>query len=200
LGILSVVSLGLPLGIPAWVMARRDLKRMKEGTVAVRQKGLTQSGMVFGIVGTFLSPLTAFLVIVIIAATTTLIFKAQSNVGSQREIGALSPTYTARESSLAFYDNIEQIRGQTADEQPAVFLVLVSLGYNPAENELSVELGNRNREIQELILKDISSKTATELSPAHYDEIQSELQQLINMVMKTGKVKAVIFRQFSVVK
>jgi len=138
--------------------------------------------------------------IIIIVTTTVITFRVLNKGNNSEGLAALSPAYTAKQAPLASYDNIEQIRGQTADETPAVFLLQVSLGYDPADKEVSVEIGNRNREIQDLVLKDISRKTAAELSPAHYDEIQAELQQLINMIMKTGKVKSVMFRQFSVVK
>jgi flagellar basal body-associated protein FliL len=55
-------------------------------------------------------------------------------------------------------------------------------------------------EIEDLILKYISLKTAAELSPQHYDEIQSDLLNMINKIMRTGKIKSVVFREFSVVK
>ena len=138
--------------------------------------------------------------IIIIVTTTVITFRILNKGNSQQGLAVLSPAYTPKQEPLASYDNIEQIRGQTADDTPAVFLLQVSLGYDPADKEVSVEIGNRNREIQDLILKDISQKTAAELSPAHYDEIQAELMQLINTIMKTGKVKSVMFRQFSVVK
>jgi flagellar basal body-associated protein FliL len=76
----------------------------------------------------------------------------------------------------------------------------VSIGYDPKDKEISVEIGNRQREIQDLILKDISQKKAADLSPSHYAEVQAELMDMINMVMRDGKVKSVMFRQFVVQK
>ena len=101
---------------------------------------------------------------------------------------------------LAYYDDIEQIRGQTADDPPAIFLLQLSLGYDPKDKEVSVEIGNRRREIQDLILKDISQKKAADLLPGHYDEIQAEIMDQINSIMRNGKVKSVMFRQFVVQK
>ena len=200
LGILSVALLGFVLGIPAWVMGNKDLKKIRAGTIDRKQKGLTQSGMVLGIVGTFVSPLIGVLATILIVAATTLTFRAINHDSTQAGLEALSPAYAAESASLASYDNIEQIRGQTADDTPAVFLLQVSLGYDPTDTEISAEIGNRNREIQDLILKDISSKTAAELSPSHRAEIQTELMHLVNTIMKTGKIKSVTFKQLSVVK
>jgi len=165
--------------------------------VAGPRKGGLLSGMLLNILKWAAIGIGA---IIIIVTTTVITFRVLNKGNSSEGLAALSPAYTAKQEPLASYDNIEQIRGQTADETPAVFLLQVSLGYDPADKEVSVEIGNRNREIQDLILGDVSKKTAAELSPAHYDEIKAELLQLINMLMKTGKVKSVMFRQFSVVK
>ncbi|HUI69388.1 MAG TPA: flagellar basal body-associated FliL family protein, partial [Spirochaetia bacterium] len=119
---------------------------------------------------------------------------------SSQNLAAVSPAYQSKEPPLAYYDNIDQIRGQTADETPAVYLLRVSLGYDPTDKEISVEMGLREREIQNLILKFVSQKTIAELSPAHYDELQEELKDAINAIMTTGKVKSVVFREFTVVK
>ena len=56
LGILSIIVAGLFMGIPAWVMARRDLKKMKAGTMSRDDRRATLTGMVFGIIGIFLNP------------------------------------------------------------------------------------------------------------------------------------------------
>ena len=57
LGIVSFILLGPILGIPAWIMGHRDLKRIKNGEITREDKNLSQIGMVFGIIGTFASPI-----------------------------------------------------------------------------------------------------------------------------------------------
>jgi len=71
LGILSIVAaasilttilafltfLGLPLGIAAWVMGHRDLRKMRDGVMDVRGRGSTQAGWICGIIGTVLNAL-----------------------------------------------------------------------------------------------------------------------------------------------
>jgi predicted Zn finger-like uncharacterized protein len=64
LGIGSIVSaflyvfpVGLPLGIAAWVMARRDLKKMGDGVMDPAGMSSTRAGLVCGVVGTVLNTL-----------------------------------------------------------------------------------------------------------------------------------------------
>jgi len=64
-GILSVVLgvtcylaiIGLPLGIAAWVMGQRDLRKMRAGVMDPFGRGSTQSGCICGIIGTVLNTL-----------------------------------------------------------------------------------------------------------------------------------------------
>jgi predicted Zn finger-like uncharacterized protein len=63
LGIISIVMVmvcglvGLPLGIAAWVMGRRDLLKMRQHVMDPEGAGLTQAGMICGIIGTILDSL-----------------------------------------------------------------------------------------------------------------------------------------------
>jgi hypothetical protein len=76
-GILSLALLGPILGIPAWVMGHRDMKKINAGIIAISQKGLTKSGMICGIIGTFFSPFMIIIVGIAIAVGLSL-FSAQS--------------------------------------------------------------------------------------------------------------------------
>jgi flagellar basal body-associated protein FliL len=197
-GILSVIALGLVLGIPAWVMANRDLRKMKSGKMESRQRGVALAGMVLGIIGTFLS---SGAILAILAVTTTVgTFNALKKEASAQNLASISPSSQSKQQVLAYYEDIDQIRGQTADETPAVYLLRVSLGYDPADKQIPVDLDQNQREIQNLLLKLISQKTVAELSPAHYDALQEELRDAINAIMTNSKIKSVVFREFTVVK
>ncbi len=52
LGILSLVLFGPLTGIPAWIMGHSDMKEIRAGRIASHESGLTNAGMVLGIVGT----------------------------------------------------------------------------------------------------------------------------------------------------
>ncbi len=139
-------------------------------------------------------------VIILVVTTTVVTFNALKKGASSQNLAAISPAYGVKTPPLAYYDAIDQIRGQTADETPAVYLLRVSLGYDPADKQISVEIGLREREIQNLLLKLVSQKTVADLSPSHYDALQEELKDAINAIMTNGKIKSVVFREFTVVK
>src|SRR5262249_32880213 len=64
LGILSIVLNCFPIGIVAWVMGQRDLGKMKRGMMDPQGRGVTQAGLICGIIGTALGGLaTLFLLI-----------------------------------------------------------------------------------------------------------------------------------------
>jgi predicted RNA-binding Zn-ribbon protein involved in translation (DUF1610 family) len=58
--------IGLPLGIVSWVLARRDLAKMKAGTMDPDGYGQTQAGMICGIIGTILSVLVVLGILAVI--------------------------------------------------------------------------------------------------------------------------------------
>jgi hypothetical protein len=75
LGILSIVLLGPILGIPAWIMGSRDGKKIKAGLIDAKQRGMTQAGMVLGMVGTFLGILA---LVAIVGVVATAIFTVRT--------------------------------------------------------------------------------------------------------------------------
>jgi flagellar basal body-associated protein FliL len=78
--------------------------------------------------------------------------------------------------------------------------VRISLGYDPADKDISVEMGARVPEIQDMMLKYLAGKPASELVAKNYGDMQAELKDMINTLMRTGKVKKVVFREFSVIR
>jgi len=180
---------------------QQDLNLEDVGAGAEDAAGPRRGGLLSGMLLTILKWAAIGIGAVIIVVTTTIITVRIASKGNNPQgLAAVSPAYAAKSEPLASYDNIEQIRGQTADDPPAIFLMQVSLGYDPKDKAISVEIGNRSREIQDLILRDISQKKAAELAPGQYGAVQAELKDMINMVMRDGKIQAVMFRQFVVQK
>jgi len=54
LGILSITALGPILGIPAWIMGRKDLRKIREGRIPSSERSLTQTGTILGIISSLL--------------------------------------------------------------------------------------------------------------------------------------------------
>jgi flagellar FliL protein len=180
---------------------QQDLNLEDVGAGAEDAAGPRRVGLLSGMLLTILKWAAIGIGAVIIIVTTTIVTVRLVSKGNQQQgLAAVSEAYAAKAEPLSSFDDIEQIRGQTADDPPAIFLMQVSLGYDPKDKEVSVEIGNRRREIQDLILKDISQKKAADLAPGHYGEVQAEIMEMINMIMRNGKVKSVMFRQFVVQK
>jgi len=100
-GILSILLLGPILGIPAWVMGHRDLKKIRAGLIAVGQQRLTQAGMVLGIIGTFVQ------VVGIAIAVGLSFFSAQSITSNKdamindlNNLAAMAYQYRVRPASM----------------------------------------------------------------------------------------------------
>jgi predicted Zn finger-like uncharacterized protein len=55
-----VFPVGLPLGLAAWIMGRRDLKKMDEGTMDPNGRKKTRDGWLCGLIGTLLNCLWGF--------------------------------------------------------------------------------------------------------------------------------------------
>jgi len=136
---------------------------------------------------------------VILGVTTTVItFNLVNRGKSGTALPALSEEYQATQEPLQYDDSLEEIRGVTSDEEPAIFSAKISMGFDKESKTIAFELSERNREIQNLIFLYLSNKTKAELKPERYRQIQEELANNINKVMREGKIKEVTFREFVV--
>lgn len=69
LGIISLATCfmcglpGLAMGLTAWIMGVKDLKKIRANLMDPEGKGQTQAGMICGIIGTFINALAAFVYI-----------------------------------------------------------------------------------------------------------------------------------------
>jgi predicted Zn finger-like uncharacterized protein len=85
LGIASLIAgvfyiffwIGLPLGLAAWIMGGRDLRKMEDGTMDPNGRKKTRDGRLCGIVGTILNCVFACLALVWIFAVVMAVNEAQ---------------------------------------------------------------------------------------------------------------------------
>jgi len=136
---------------------------------------------------------------VILGVTTTVITFGLVNRGkSGTALPALSEEYQATRPPLLYDDSLDEIRGVSSDEEPAIFSTKISMGFDSENKRLPFELSARHREIQNIIFLYLSSKTKAELKPERYTQILEDLKNNINKVMREGKIKEVAFREFVV--
>jgi flagellar basal body-associated protein FliL len=136
---------------------------------------------------------------VILGVTTTVVtFNLVNRGRAGSELREISPEYSARPEPLNYDDTLEEIRGVTSDEVPAIFSARISLGYEPGKQQLAIEIAARKREIGNIALLYRSNKRSDELRPENYKQIQEDLRSQINSVLKEGQIEAVVFRDFVV--
>jgi flagellar FliL protein len=180
---------------------QQDLSFEDVGGDAETAGGPRKPGIFSGLILTILKWAAIVVGIIILVVTVTVITISIRDKGRvAQNVAAQSPAYQPKEEPLVYSDVIDSIRGQTADQEPATFLVQISIGYAMNDKQVTSEISQRARQIQDLCLKYLSRRTADELGPAFYDLIQDDLRSQINGVMTTGKVKSVVFRQISVMK
>ena len=180
---------------------QQDLNLEDVGAGAEDAAGPRRGGLLSGMLLNILKWAAIGIGAVIVVVTTTVITVRIVSKGNQQQgLAAISPEYKTREAPWAAFDDIEQIRGTTSDDPPAIFLLQISLAYDEKDKLIGPEIGGRKRQIQNLVLTDISQKMASDLVPGNYPKLQAELLEIINAVMKDGKLKDVYIRQFVVQK
>jgi flagellar FliL protein len=163
--------------------------------------GPRKPGIFSGLVLTILKWAAIVVGIILVVVTVTWFTVRTLDKGRvSQNVAAQSPAYQPKEEPLAYSEAVGSIRGQTSDEEPATFLVEISIGYAQDDKQVLTEIGQRAPQILDLALKYLSQRKAEDLGPAFYEQIQDELRSRINGVMTTGKVKSVVFRQISVMK
>jgi flagellar basal body-associated protein FliL len=180
---------------------QQDLNLEDVGAGTEEGMGPRRGGLFSGLLITILKwAAIAVGLVILVVATVVITMNIRDRGRSSQGLAAVAPEYTDKQDPLSYTDVIDQIRGQTADESPAIFLLKVSLGYDLNDKVLGTEISARKWEIQDLLLKYVANRTAGELNPQAYDTIQADMKGIINRVLKAGKIQRVVFREFSVVK
>jgi len=96
---------------------------------------------------------------------------------------------------FAFFNDIDSVRGQTADDPPATFIAELSLGYKKGDTQTQSELIEKKPQIQNTILKYLSGKKADELHPKNFETMQQELVTEINRLLTKGKLRVLLFQE-----
>jgi hypothetical protein len=119
--------IGLPLGIAAWVMGRRDLKKMDAGVMEPNGRRKTRDGWLCGVIGTILNGLWALscggfvgMIILVEEESAANRARVQPAVAPQQAAGGWAPLTLSSPN-----DNLRIRRGETkqlrVDVHPADF-------------------------------------------------------------------------------
>ncbi len=176
-----------------------NLEDVGAGTEEAASEG-RKTGFLPGVLIRVLKWVAIGLAFIILGATTTVVTFSLVNRGrATAGVPTTSEEYRGKKPVLQWDDTIEEIRGVTADEVPAIFSVKVSIGYEPDNQQVGFELNKRRRQIQNLIFLEISNKTREELRPEYYEALQQELADKINRtLMKEGRIEELVFSEFVV--
>lgn len=110
------------------------------------------------------------------------------------------PTNSAPQQTpiYSYFDPIE-IRTRSADLTPNTVTVNAVLGYDAAVYpDLSTELTRRTPQITDMLRSYFSQKTAVELGPDFETRIKVELLNMINELLRNGRVEELVFPDFRV--
>ena len=172
-----------------------------EGGAEEAEPGQKRGGFLSGALIAILKWVAIGIGIIILVVTTTVVTFSVINKGRRAQnVANVSAEYKAKAPPQEYYDNIESIRGVTADQVPSIFSLKISIGYAMGNKEINNELIARSRQIQNIIFLYVSRKKADELTPEHYVQVEEDLKQQINRVMKSGKIESIVFREFVVTR
>ena len=109
---------------------------------------------------------------IIFIVTVVIVTMRVMNRGAQpQSYAAVSESYEAKTPVYAWYDNIPEIRGRTADQTPTTVIVKVNLGYEEGNREIQTELINRTPRLRDELRRYFTSKTAEQLRPEYEDQM-----------------------------
>lgn len=112
---------------------------------------------------------------------------------AQASTVAVSPDYEEVPEILEYYQNVGTIRGLTADVPAQMFVAEIDIGYEKGNRSINTELIDRTPRIKNMVLLFFSEKKATDFTRKR--ELQIELLNMINRVMRSGKIKSVLIQE-----
>jgi flagellar basal body-associated protein FliL len=110
-----------------------------------------------------------------------------------------SPEYAKSVPVYSWFD-VDEVRGKTADRNPATVIVRVQLGYEKDNKTIQTELVARTPQIIDLVRRYFSEKPISELGSGYEMEIKEELKRRINQIMSQGKVQDIAIIEYNIIE
>ena len=126
-------------------------------------------------------------------ATMRLFMRGRTATGAP----PVSTSFQPETMPLEFFKNeLDNIRGQTADDPPLSFLAKVSIGYKKGETKTQTELIEKTELIQNTVLKYFGKQTAVDLTTKNFDKLENELKSILNNeYMRSGRIQRVLIHE-----
>ena len=167
-----------------------------EGVRAARKVGFLPAVVIHSLKWVALGLGAVGFIVTVTYGTVMFMGRGDRGMSSQK----VSVDYAGKAPKYDWFSALGEIRGRTADETPSTFIVDVRVGYEKNNKTVQTELTERTPQIRDIIRQFFTSKKAEQLKPGFENDLKAELTEKINAVMTDGKVKAVVFDNFTVVE
>lgn len=168
-----------------------DIELGEDNASKLNQK---RSGGASGLIKILVIIAAAIGAIIFVATVSVITVLIMDNSSAVTTLTSISEEYRG----VPVYDYTEpmEIRGRTSDRAPRTFQISVALGFNPGDDKTSAEIARRNSQLQDLIRRFFSQKTADMLQPENETQLKTELKEQINRVFSQGVVKDILFTEY----
>ena len=139
----------------------------------------------------------AIIIFIVTVVVITVRFLDRGNPGQTR--APLSEDYASVVPRLAYFGQIGELRGTTADEVRTSYVIEPFLGYDPNNDALATELIDRNIQLVGLFNDYFGTHTTEELEGARGQNrlaVERELIDQINRLLVEGQVEDIVFRSY----
>jgi flagellar FliL protein len=161
------------------------------------KKGGFLPGIVIQILKWAALSLGAIIFIVTVVIITMKIMGAGSQSATQQQV---STDYTGKAPVYDWFSQVGEVRGRTVDENPAMVIVNINIGYSQGDKVVQTELVSRIPQLKDVIRQFFTSKRAADLKPEKENDLKIELAEKINSIMTSGKVRQVLFDNLQVIQ
>ena len=162
------------------------------------QPGQKRVGFLPGVVIQILKWVGIILGAVIFIVTVVVVTVNFLNRGSASQTRVpQSAQYQAEIPILAWFEQVGELRGSTADQQRTTFIVEAFLGYDGENNALVNELILRRFQLIGLFNDYFGDRTVAELDgPQNKPRVEQELLDTINRMLRDGQVQDIVWGSY----
>ena len=140
------------------------------------------------------------IIFIVVVVVITVRIMGQGNQATATRLPLASEYEEESAELLAWFSQIGDIRGTTADEVRQTFIINAHIGYDPDDEAVLPELIQREIQIKEQIAIYFSSRTVDELAGVeNRTRVKRELREEINRLM-TNDINEVAFDRYEFIE